>query len=249
MSTSNTDKVIINYHVRDINNAQTGEKIKFPFTDLNGNIGPDRFCSNLASDTGRRAGTKDQIHSNIKLIFEKVREWLLQGYSVNLGDYLKFSLHFRGEVDKETGKPTDETSLITSVTALKNMKISKENMQFVQLTGETSTPKFTSIYACQEEAVRDQIVRGVAFYIVGNAFCYKKTMGDNMTVTYTSEGVIHTEELTPTEVSTGVMKFDFPEVLTNLPDETELTLTLRTRSGIENGAFNVASRKATLVAK
>ena len=70
--------------------------------------------------------------------------------------------------------------------------------------------------------------------------------------TYTVTLAFKTEEepttltLTPTDCTSGTLRFAFPSALGESPAGTEIEMTLRTRSGVENGAFNVTSRKAVL---
>lgn len=243
-------KTQMKYVIRPMRNVMTGELSKRAYPIVNGAVGLDLLCVLLAQDKGVLAGKESYIKGFILSLFTKVKEILNEGKVVNIDNYLRLRPTIKGEVDSETGKPNENTILGTSVCALKGLKLSIGDFSLECLGGELAEPKIILIYAPSVEGnSRDQIVRGKVTHIQGRNLCYNAAQGDTLIASYTVEGIVHNETLEPTEVDCYGIRFAFPEAFSALSDNTEIEITLRTRLGVEDGPFSVASRKVVLVTK
>lgn len=242
-------KTTLSYSVRNMGNIQTGEKVKRPVPISNDSIGLDRFSEEMAEDDGLMAGKATHIKGFISSMFVKVKDILRQGNTVTLDDYVRFTPTFRGPVDPDTGKPNNETVLSVAIRPLKKLKLDIKDFTLVNRAGESAIPKITSITANAEGDVLDKIIKGTTFTMNGRNLYYNADMGDTITISYTSDGESQSLTIIPNGGSNFVRTFSFPEGLSSLADNTELTITLRTRMGIEEGAFSSASRKAVLISR
>lgn len=243
---NSTPKVSLEYTIRNIHNVRTGEKTKRAFPITNGTITLDQFCSELAEDDGFMAGKKSYIKGFISNMFSKLYEELQHGNTVVLDDYIRFYPTFRGKVDAETGRPTAETTLAVRVRTSKGLQLDINAFTLVNREGTAAEPKLTAIYS-QASMVADKVVRSKEFSILGRNLYYSAELQDTVTISYTEDGEAKSLTVVPSDVTSGYMRFEFPEALTNVADNTELEFTLRTRFGVEEAAFSVASRKAVLV--
>lgn len=247
MSTS-TERVQVSYGIRKITNVVTGETGRRAFPISNGMVTLDRFCKILSEDYGLMAGRESHVKGTVVSIMEAIVEEMKKGNSVTIDNYLRFIPSFRGPVDPATGKPTDQTELCVAVQSLKKMKLDQKNFDFVIKDKSIVFPKMTEVYACILGAERNKIVRGKDFQIGGKALYFDAAMGDTVSISYKSEEEeVQSIAITPTECTPINMRFAFPAALAEVDAETELEITLRTRSGVADGAFYIASTKAILI--
>lgn len=240
-------KTVLKYQIGVIGNAQTGEKSKRAFPIINKTVSMDQFCNQLATDDGLLIGCETQIKGFLTSVMVKIGEELKKGNAVSFGNYLRFTPTIRGKVDPDTGKPTSETKMGVAILALKNMQLNIEEFSLVDASGESLTPKISFLRSWASGAQVDQFAKGSTFSLVGKNLFYSAEMGDSITLKYSEDGEEKTLSVTPTFGSTELMNFNFPTELESVADGTEIEITIRTRSGVEDGAFSSASRIVTLV--
>ncbi len=238
---------ILKYYIGSIGDAVTGEKTKRAFPIVNKTVTMDAFCNQLAGDDGLLMGCESQIKGFLASILVKIHEELKKGNAVSFGNYLRFTPTIRGKVDPDTGKPTSESKIGVAIQPLKNMQLKMDDFTLVDTSGESLTPKISFLRPLATDAQVDQIVKGTGFTLVGKNLYYNAGMGDTITLSYINDGETVTLNLVPTFSSPEMMNFSFPEGLASVAADTEVELTLRTRSGVENGPFSSATRTVTLV--
>lgn len=245
-TTTSTVKPSIVYDIREMNNIQTGEKSKRAFPRPNGVIGLTRLSTTMSSDYGRMSGKPSHVASTIVSIMESVLDELKLGNAVVLDKYLKFTPTFRGKVDPETGKPTQETELYVTIRPLEKMKLECSSFNLVSSAQEVPQPKITNITAWALNAAKDVIVRNMKFKLSGRNLYFDAAMGDTITLGITVDGEPTSLTLTPTDALSDTIIFEFPSMLAEAVAGSEIEIVLRTHSGVKDGALNVTSRKAVL---
>ena len=244
---SASEKTPITYLVQDTGAYVPGEKCKRAYLEPNGRVNLARFAQTMSGDHGRMAGRASHVKSTVISICEGIHDELMKGNAVTIDDYLRLTPTLRGKVDPETGRPTSESVLGVAVQVLRRMKLDIAEFDLVNGDRTASEPRFTELYTIGLSAVRDQIVRGAAFHIGGRNLYFDVATGDTIVLSYTEEGETQSIALTPTACNPGLLMFAWPAALAEVAAGTEVTVTLRTRMGVKDGAFYTASRTATLV--
>lgn len=236
----------ITYDIRKMRDPRTGDPTKRPFVLSNETINLANLSNIMSGDHGLMSGKSTHVTNTVISTLESVMEQLRKGNAVVLDNYLKFTPTLRGKVDPETGKPTSETQLCVTVRALDKMKLSLSDFNLVGTAPDVPQPKITCISAWAKKYTKDVIVRNKDIMITERNLDFDADMGDTVTLAFKTEEEPTTLTLTPTDCTSGTLRFAFPSALGESPAGTEIEMTLRTRSGVENGAFNVTSRKAVL---
>lgn len=236
----------ITYDTRKMMDIMTGEPVKRAFIHVNGTVNLANLSNIMSGDHGLMSGKSTHVTNTVISTLESVMEQLRNGNAVVLDNYLKFTPTLRGKVDPETGKPTSETRLCVTVRALDKMKLSLSDFNLIGMDPDVPQPKITCISAWAKKYTKDVIVRNKDIMITGRNLDFDAAMGDTVTLAFKTEEEPTTLTLTPTDCTSGTLRFAFPSALGESPAGTEIEMTLRTRSGVENGAFNVTSRRAVL---
>ena len=247
MSSSASEKMPITYLVKEMGMRVPGEKVKRAYLEPNGRVNLARFSQTMSGDHGRMAGRASHVTSTVISICEGIHDELLKGNAVTIDDYLRLTPTLRGKVDPETGRPTSESVLGVAVQVLRKMKLDIADFDLVNGDKTVSEPRFTDLYTIGLSAVRDRIVRGEPFHIGGRNLYFDAAMGDTIVLTFSEDGETQSISLTPTACNPGLLMFAWPAALAEVEAGTEVTITLRTRMGVKDGAFYTASRTGTLV--
>ncbi len=240
-------KTLLKYQIGIIGTTQAGEKSKRAFPIINQTVSMDQFCNQLAADDGLLIGCETQIKGFLTSVLVKINEELKKGNAVSFGNYLRFAPTIRGKVDPDSGKPTSETKMGVAVLPLKNMQLNIEEFSLVDASGESLTPKISFLRSWASGAQVDQLAKGSTFSLVGKNLYYSAEMGDTIILKYSVDGEEKIIPVAPNFSSTELMNFAFPTELESVSEGTEIEITLRTRSGVEDGPFSSASRIVTLV--
>lgn len=243
-----TGKPTLTYMMKTFHNIETRELYRRAAPVSTGVVGLDELCDAIAAD-GTYGAIRASLVKNVALgLFAKAKACVCAGKTVVFDDYFRCRGWFSGGMDPVSGKPTKDTLYRARMIPLTNMLIPVSEFDLVCSESDIQSPAITSITSSGLKVEKDTLVKGKDVCIAGRNLYYDAAQGDALTVGYVVQGEMQSLAITPTDLDSVCFRLKWPAALDEVPAGTELTFTLSTRCGVEDGAVVKAVRKAVLAA-
>jgi hypothetical protein len=119
-------KKVIEYKAVEIRYPQTGRKIIVPRIDNQKTITMDMLMQR-AEQRGYMFGRDHMFRAQFDSMMEMVKEYLLEGYAVNLDGYMRFQLCLTGNLNEKKLITVENNDLELKISPLRKLKLKLKN--------------------------------------------------------------------------------------------------------------------------
>ena len=230
------------YSTAAVRNPKTGETMIRPYV-TNRKTMNMRSLVAYAKKAGYVRGQQKDLEGLGGGLLEAAKDRALAGYIVNFNDWFIISGQLKGSVD-ETRQLTDANSYHVTITATKILKGDINDYDWHCVDDSSVRVRITGLSYSGAPA-DGRLMKNKDIYVNGRNLFF--IAGDSCTMTWTEDGEEKSATITPTESDFNHMKFAWPAALDEVPADTEVTFTFRTRGGVEEGQFQPNTRTAKVV--
>lgn len=236
-------KIKLKYTVVNGRNPRTSEPLLYP--KVTGRVIVDTDASiDYCQKNGYIRGQTEDLKGTINGYLQGVQAQVKEGKAINMGEWFRVQGELRGRLDEDASLDMSKNEYHMNLTALKDWKVPADTFEWENVTDTGAKPRIDFILSDIAGAVRGQIKKGQVIAVNGTNL----TMGagDTATIAWMEEETEHTLTVTPTTNGENLLKFSWPEVLSELDADTPVTLTLRIADP-ESSAVRTAKGKAKIV--
>jgi hypothetical protein len=119
-------KKVLEYKAVEIAHPSNGKRIFVPRIDKQQTITMERLIQR-AADQGYMIGKGNLFQSQFDCIMTLVQEYLLEGYSVNLGGYMRLQLCLTGNLNEKKLITPENNKLELKISPLRKLKLKLQN--------------------------------------------------------------------------------------------------------------------------
>ena len=119
-------KKVLEYKAVQIRYPQTGRKIIVPRIENQKTITMDMLMER-AEQQGYTFGRSHMFQAQFDSVMEMVKEYLLEGYAVNLGGYMRLQLCLTGNLNEKKLITPENNDLELKISPLRKLKLKLQN--------------------------------------------------------------------------------------------------------------------------
>ena len=119
-------KKVLEYSVVKVKHPSSRKEIYQPRIDKQQTITMERLIQR-AADQGYMIGKGNLFESQFNCIMTLVQEYLLEGYSVNLGGYMRLQLCLTGNLNEKKLITPENNKLEVKISPLRKLKLKLQN--------------------------------------------------------------------------------------------------------------------------
>lgn len=237
----------LSYTLRTFTNMETNQPYRRAVPIATGVETLNSLCAAVVEDGTYGAAKLTLLRNHVMAILEKARSAIKSGKTVILDDYLRLKGTFVNDIDPVTGKPGKDTVYRVRATSLRKLQFPVSDFELTNVESDGSLPAITSVLNIGLTAKKDVLIRGKDIILAGRNLYFDAAQGDTLMVSFLEDGERQSISLSPSEIAPAMIRVPWPAALAEVESGTEVSFTLSTRRGKENGVFTPISRKATLV--
>lgn len=237
-----TNKPMLKYRVVSGRNPKTGGVLLRPVITERETLYMDQVV-NYALNAGYVRGQFHDMRGALNGFVEAVQQLGKDGKAVNLNNWLRIHAELTGTVG-QSRQLTNKNELHVAITALTDLKANISDFNWTNIDDDGLLMQIESITS--PNGAKDEITKSKTIVANGKNLSFNAAWGDKVLVSYKVDDEEKTMELVPTEQSETYLRFEWPEELTEVSLDTELTFIFRLH-GSEEGIEQEVTRTAKLV--
>ena len=236
------EKPKMKYRVITAHNPKTGGSLLRP-------VVTDRMSMTLkglveyAKTAGYVRGQTKDLEGLLGGFIQAMQDRAKAGYTINVNDWFIIGGRLKGTVG-ESHQLTDANSYHVTITASKDLKVGFNQFSWTNVDDVGESVKVSTLMSVGGKP--GFIQKTKAIIVTGKNLSFDASLGDTVTVTWKEGDEEKSAALTPTESDYSHMKFDWPTALADVPVNTELTFSFRTRGGTEGAGEQLNTKSAKL---